>query len=165
MAAVFEQNPELADMCPPSGVTLLHQMAGHGALQLMKWLIDRGADVNKKSQQGWTPLDFAAMRGAPNLAAAAEFLIDQGAHVGPLSAAALDRWDYLEKCSKQDLEQKGVLEAAVKGGHPGVLQRLLDLGLDPDERTPVDNGTGSIGRRPSVRSSDSRPAGHGPALV
>ncbi len=144
MAAVFEAHPELAEICPPDGVTMLHRMAGQGALLSMKWLLDRGADVNQKSQQGWTPLDYAATgRGGDWLfdnrkfELAAALLLEHGAQLGPLSAAALGRWDYLEKCSKEDLERKGVLEAAVKGNQPDVLRRLLDLGLDPDERTQV----------------------------
>ncbi len=68
---------------------------------------------------------------------AAALLLEHGALLSPISAAALGRWDYLEKCSRQDLDGKGVLEAAVKGNHVVVLRRLLDLGLDPDERRQV----------------------------
>jgi len=142
--AVFDEHPELAEICPPDGLTLLHQMAGRGALSVMRWLLDRGADVNRKSRQGWTPLDYAATgRGGDWLfdtgkfKRVAEFLLHHGAQLSPLSAATLGRWDYLEKCSQQDLEGTGVLEAAVKGDQPDVLRRLLDLGVDPDERTPV----------------------------
>ena len=146
MVAVFDEHPVLAEMCPPNGLTLLHQMAGHGALLTMKWLLDRGADVNRKSQHGWTPLDFAATgHGGDWLFDNAKFervaalLLDHGAELSPLSAAALGRWDYLATRSKPELEGKGVLEAAVKGNHPDVLRRLLDLdlGLDPDERTQI----------------------------
>ena len=35
------EHPELAEMCPPDGLTMLHKMAGLGALQRMKWLLDR----------------------------------------------------------------------------------------------------------------------------
>lgn len=144
MVAVFDEHPDLADMCPPGGLTLLHQMAGRGALLVMKWLLGHGADVNLKSQEGWTPLDFAATgRGGDWLFDNAKFervaglLLEHGAQLSPLSAAALGRWDYLAKCSTHELEGKGVLEAAVKGNHPDVLRRGLDLGLDPDERTQV----------------------------
>ena len=144
IVAVFDEHPELAEMCPADGVTLLHQMAGRGALRMMKWLLDRGADVNRKSRQGWTPLDFAAAgRGGdwlfdnPKFDRVAKLLLEHGAQLSPLSAAALGRWDRLEKCSKRDLEGTGVLEGAVKGNQPDVLRRLLDLGVDPDERTQV----------------------------
>lgn len=144
MVAALDEHPDLAEMCPPDGLTLLHQTAGDGALLMMKWLLDHGADVNRKSQQGWTALDFAATgRGGDWLfdngkfERVAELLLQRGAHLSPLAAAALGRWDYLAKCSTQELEGKGVLEAAVKGNHPDVLGRLLDLGLDPDEPTQI----------------------------
>jgi ankyrin repeat protein len=144
MIAVFEEHPDLADLCPPDGRTLLHHMAGCGALRVMKWLLDHGADVNGKSDEGWTPLDFAATgRGGDWLfdnakfERVAELLLTHGAELSPVSAAALGRSDYLAKWSKRDLEGKGVLEAAVKGNQPNVLRRLLDAGLDPDERTQV----------------------------
>jgi ankyrin repeat protein len=142
--AVFDRHPELAEMCPADGRTMLHQAAGLGALRWIEWLLDRGADVNRNSHQGWTPLDYAATgRGGDwvfdnrKFQRAAALLLQHGAHLSPVSAAALGRWDYLEKRSRQDLEGKGVLEAAVKGNHFEVLHRLLDLGLDPDERTQV----------------------------
>ena len=131
-------------MCPADGVTLLHQMAAKGALLLMQWLLDHGADVNAKSEQGWTPLDFAASGKAGDwifdnkqFERAAKFLLERGAQLSPLSAATLGRWDYLASFSKEQLEGKSVLEAAVRGNHPDVLARLLDLGLDPDERFQV----------------------------
>ncbi|MEO8368198.1 MAG: ankyrin repeat domain-containing protein [Candidatus Solibacter sp.] len=144
LVAVFEQHPELAEMCPPDGRTMLHQAAGLGALQWMQWLLERGADVNRNSREGWTPLDYAATGQGGDwvfdnekFEATAALLLQHGGRLSALSAAALGRWDYLEKCTKQDLEGKGVLEAAVKGNHFDVLRRLLDLGLDPDERTQV----------------------------
>jgi ankyrin repeat protein len=142
--AVFEQHPELREMCPPDGRTMLHQAAAQGFLRWMQWLLDRGADVHRKSQKGWTPIEYAAMGelgpwvfDIPKFEAAAKFLLEHGAQLGPLSAAALGRWDYLEKCSKEELEGRGVLEAAVRGNRPEVVRRLLDVGLDVDERMPV----------------------------
>jgi ankyrin repeat protein len=144
IVAVFEQHPELADMCPADGRTMLHQAAGRGALRWMKWLLDRGADVHRNSHNGWTPLDFAATgQGGPwvfdnqKFERTAALLLEHGAQLSPISAAALGRWDYLGKRSKEDLESKGVLEAAVLGNQFDVLRRLLDRGLDPDERTQV----------------------------
>ena len=144
IVAAFEQHPELADMCPADGRTMLHQAAGIGALRWVKWLLDRGADVHRDSHLGWTPLDYAATgRGGDwvfdnqKFERTAALLLEHGARLSPISAAALGRWDYLERCSRPDLEGKGVLEAAVKGNHGEILRRLLNLGLDPDERTQV----------------------------
>ena len=147
MVAVFDEHPELAEMSTPDGLTMLHQAARWGALPIMKWLISHGAEINRttgNSQQGWTPLDFAAsgsdvdrLFDNQKFKRTAEFLLEHGAQLTPLSAATLGRWDYLANYSKQELEDRGVLEGAVKGDQPDVLGRLLELGVDPDERTQI----------------------------
>ena len=64
----------------------------------------------------------------------AALLIERGAELTPLAAAALGRWDYLASCALDSLQGKGVLQAAVRGDRPDVLRRLLEMGLDPNER-------------------------------
>jgi ankyrin repeat protein len=139
-------------------MTMLHQTVCHGALLVTTWLVDHGADVNRKaalalyhgatflpsSPQGWTPLDFAAtghggdwLFDTSKFERIAKVLLDHGAYLTPLSAATLGHWDYFERFSKHDMERKGLLEAAVKGNQPELLRRLLDLGLDPDELIQV----------------------------
>ncbi len=151
MIAVLDQHPELADICPADGCTMLHQTAGRGALKLIKWMIDHGADVNVKWKRDywhceWTPLDYAASGWASGwwktfdyakVEATAKLLLEHGAEFSPISAATLGRWDYLEKCSKEQIEGRRALEGAVRGEHFEVLRALLDLGLDPDERVRV----------------------------
>ena len=149
--AVFESQPALADVCPPDGVTMLHRAAGQGTLSVAKWLLDHGADVNRKShpdfwrREGRTPLDFAAWEcaegpsGGSTCEAMAALLIERGAALTPLSAAALGRWDYLASCPLDSLQGKGLLQAAVRSDRPAVLRQLLEMGLDPDERTQIGN--------------------------
>jgi ankyrin repeat protein len=144
IVAAFDEHPELADMCPADGRTMLHQAAGLGATRWMKWLLDRGADVNRNSHHGWTPLDYAAsgqcgpwVFDTEKFERTAALLLEHGAQLSPISAAALGRWDYLEERSRQELEGKGVLQAAVRGNQFDVLRRLLDRALDPDERTQI----------------------------
>ena len=143
--AVFESEPGLAGMCPPDGVTMLHRAAQYGLLRVAKWLIDHGADVNKPSQpdfwrwKGRTPLEFAVWEFAADSdrsarEAMAALLIERGAELTPLAAAALGRWDYLASCPLESLQGKAVLQAAVRGDRPDVLRRLLERGLDPNER-------------------------------
>jgi ankyrin repeat protein len=158
MVAVFDAHPELAQMCTEDRGTFLHQMASGGSLLLTRWLLDHGVDVNARMhgsafwnatfvptpQQGWTALEFAAVGCGQEwlfdngkFQRVAALLLERGAELGPLSAAALGRWDYLRRFSAQDLHGVGVLEAAVRGGQPEVLRRLLDLGLAPDERVRI----------------------------
>ena len=145
MVAVMDKHPELAESRPAGGITMLHQASGRAAMLMIKWLLDHGADINARSGQGWTPLDFAASgRGSgewlfndEKFQRVAKLLLEHGAQLSPLSAATLGRWDYLQTLSKDALEAKGVLEAAVKGNQLDVLRRLLDFGLDPDERIQV----------------------------
>ena len=154
--AVFESEPALADMCPPDGVTMLHRAAQYGLLRVARWLLDHGADVSKPSQpdfwrwKGRTPLEFAVWefaadsdrslgaeaRSAKAAArkAMAALLIERGAEMTPVAAAALGRWDYLASCPLESLQGKAVLQAAVRGNRPDVLRRLLERGLDPNER-------------------------------
>jgi ankyrin repeat protein len=144
--AVFESQPSLAGVCPPDGVTMLHCAAGQGMLLVAKWLLDHGADVNRKSHPDFwwreerTPLDFAAWECAeePSRASTCEamaaLLIERGAALTPLSAAALGRWDYLALWPLDPLQGKGLLQAAVRNNRPAVLSKLLEMGLDPNER-------------------------------
>jgi ankyrin repeat protein len=159
MVAVLDKHPELADWRQADGTTRLHWAAGRGEPMIVKWLIDHGWDVNARAHSvphqsatfldrsplGFTPLDFAATgRGSDEwlfnndkFQPTAKLLLERGAELSPLSAAALGRWDYLVNLTKHDMEGKGVLEAAVKGDQPDTLRRLLDRGLDPDEPIQV----------------------------
>src|SRR4030095_10747012 len=143
--AVFESEPGLASMCPPDGVTMLHRAAQYGLLRVAKWLLDHGADVNKQSQPDFwrwehgTPTEFAvweyaADSGRSAREAMAALLIERGAELTPLAAAVLGRWDYLASCQLESRQGKAVLQAAVRGDRPDVLRRLLERGLDPNER-------------------------------
>jgi ankyrin repeat protein len=143
--AVFESEPGLAGLCPPDGVTMLHRAAQYGLLRVATWLLDQGADVNTQSQpdfwrwKGRTPLEFAVWECAADSGrsageAMAALLIERGAQLTPIAAAALGRWDYLASCGPDSLQGKGVLQAAVRGDRPDVLRRLLEMGLDPNER-------------------------------
>jgi ankyrin repeat protein len=145
VVAVFESDPGLAAMCPPDGVTMLHRAAQYGLLRVAKWLLEHAADVNRLSRpdfwrwKGRTPLEFAvweyaAASHAPAREAMAALLIAHGAELTPLAAAALGRADYLESCALDSLQGRPVLQAAVRGDRPDVLRRLLERGLDPNER-------------------------------
>jgi ankyrin repeat protein len=145
---LFECEPALADMCPPDGVTMLHRAAQYGLLRVARWLLDHGADVTTPSQpdfwrwKGRTPLEFAVWEFAADSdrsarEAMATLLIERGAELTPLAAAALGRWEHLASCPVDSLQGTAVLQAAVRGDRPEVLRRLLERGLDPNERMPL----------------------------
>jgi ankyrin repeat protein len=56
----------------------LHYAAGGGHKEIVELLIDEGADVNAKGENGWNPLHLAAGRGQKEVA---ELLIANGADV------------------------------------------------------------------------------------
>jgi ankyrin repeat protein len=101
--------------------------------------------VNTPSQpdfwpgKGRTPLEFAVWACAEDSGRSASeamtaLLIERGAGLTPLAAAALGRWDHLASCPLDSLQGTGVLQAAVRGDRSDVLRRLLERGLDPNER-------------------------------
>lgn len=59
-----------------SGVTALTQSALDGRLESVKFLIELGADVNKKDRLGWTPLHYAVSEGYVDIC---EYLLQNGA--------------------------------------------------------------------------------------
>lgn len=58
------------------GTRLLTLAAAHGHTDMVKALIDRGADVNAKDGTGWTPLHAAAYGGHPEII---RLLLERGA--------------------------------------------------------------------------------------
>jgi ankyrin repeat protein len=77
MKELVEQNPNLASVRNPSGYYLFHTVANLAPVEIVEWLIDLGADVNAKDDDGQTPL-FWALDG--NIKAA-EVLLAQGARL------------------------------------------------------------------------------------
>jgi len=80
---------------PLKEATLLHYASHNGHIDLVKLLIERGADVNAKDIKGYTPLFAASARGHREVA---EILLDNGANVhedptklNPLYAATNQR--------------------------------------------------------------------------
>ena len=60
------------------GRTALHQASAGGHTEEARLLLDRGADVNARTNNGFTPLHFASILGS---LAVVELLLDRGADV------------------------------------------------------------------------------------
>src|SRR5678815_4785538 len=103
----------------PDGTTLLHLAAARLMPEVAFWALSHGADVNRPSGNGFMPIDM------------------------------LGRWptghphDRLEELSDLLLRHgAGLLTAAVEHGRLDMLQLLLDLGFDADERRRLVGGDG-----------------------
>ena len=56
----------------------MHRAAGQNSVEVAKLLIDHGAEVSARDQQGGTPMHYAAVQ---NSVKTAKLLIDHGAEV------------------------------------------------------------------------------------
>jgi hypothetical protein len=109
VAALLASNPDTdIEKLDSAGENALMLAALNGDLNLVKLLIDKGAEVNKK---GWAPLHYAAANGAD---AVAQLLIDHSA--------------YLDAASPNGTTP---LMMAARGNHITMAKVLLDAGADP----------------------------------
>jgi len=147
---MLEADPGLVRACDRSGGTPLHAAAQASNEEMLAWLLGRGAGVHKKDLRGFTPLDRAALGvnlyngRAARFPAVARLLLDRGAEVTLPAAIALGETDRIRElitANPEFLRQEmrwtegGLLTLAVKHGRLEVVRLLLDLGIDVDERT------------------------------
>jgi ankyrin repeat protein len=97
---------------PEEGYSALHGAAGWGHLNVVKELMQHGADPNGQSHNGQSPLSLAAAIGSTDTAAA---LLEGKADV-----------------NHADLYQRTPLHEAALGGSFAVMQLLLDAGARAD---------------------------------
>ncbi|MGH9663676.1 MAG: ankyrin repeat domain-containing protein, partial [Bryobacteraceae bacterium] len=91
--ATLEAGPKLAHACDREGWTPLHIAAAVRCPELVAWLVEHGADVNRPGKDGRTPLDLAAAGrrsiDAERFASVANMLRRAGAEMTPRAAVAL----------------------------------------------------------------------------
>jgi len=117
---LISENHELVKECNKNQNTALHLAAQRGHLETVRYLLDKGAEVNAKSKYETTPLFSAAETGNLELA---EMLIKYKADVNAVSqffGTALHRAVYM--------------------GHPEVVKLLLKHGAD----VTIQNSTGTV---------------------
>ena len=95
------------------------------AVEVAKFLVENGADVNFVGEKGWTALHGAAYVGAD---AMVQLLVDSGARLDVIDVFLQTPWSIAEgiigAASKGVAEQPG-------GPHPSTAKLLLELGSDP----------------------------------
>ena len=149
--ALMDANPTwIGSRHFPTGATPLHIAADTLNVKLVELLLDRGADPGARTMDDQTPADRAARRwyrtDTQQMTETVRLLLDRGAPITPVVAAALGDADWLRArhaegtLSNQVDPAGGLLRIAATHNRPDILKLLLDFGLDPDERIVMGDG-------------------------
>jgi ankyrin repeat protein len=148
--AMLRQEPELIDSCNREGWTPLHAAAAMRNELLVRWLLDNGADVNRRGPRDRTPLDnsvagpWTKSGSAEQFVAVARILRQHGAELTSRAAVALGEVDWLRAghaagtLANPIEDWGGLLTIAVMHDRPEMLTLLLDFGFDPNERVRLE---------------------------
>jgi ankyrin repeat protein len=139
----LEEDPRLIRGHKGDGWTMLHQASLMLFLDVARWLIAHGADVNAYEPSLWTPLELVGRyrkNFTPEKAAAmTELLKSHGAKMTAGAAIVHRDADWLRARHADGTLTNpsgpyGLVTRAVISDRPDMLTLLLDLGFDPDER-------------------------------
>ena len=141
---LLEKDPALVNAKDENGRTPLHWAARAGNLEVLRYLVDKGADPNALDNNGVASLHILARSGQPE---AARLLIEKGADIDikdpvkltPLNMAAESGLEAMVKLLIEkgaDIENKHaygrtpLVGAARERGNINVIRMLLDAGAD-----------------------------------
>ena len=139
----LEEEPRLIRAHKGDGWTMLHQASLMLFLDLARWLIDHGADVNAHEPSLWTPLELVGRYRktftTEKADAMKQLLVSHGAKMTAGAAIVHREADWLRARHAEGTLTNppgpyGLVTRAVIADRPDMLNLLLDLGFDPDER-------------------------------
>src|SRR5439155_1156728 len=147
--AMLNVRPELARMSIDNLPVVLHAVLVRSP-EMVRILMAHGADPGVHAHHGRTPLDVAAHRwyrtDTQRFENVAALLLGHGAPMTAAAAAALGDADWLRarhaegRLSDQNDGSGGLLRISVTHDRSGILELLLDVGFDPDERVRLSEG-------------------------
>jgi ankyrin repeat protein len=140
---MLKADPSLIHACDLNGATPLHIAAQEANLELVSWLLQKRANVNKRDLRGRTPLDRSALAANERFPETARLLLDHGADMTLSAAVALGDSERIRQAEPDALRRidgnGGLLTLAVRHNRIEMVRLLLDLGADVDERTTLGN--------------------------
>jgi len=153
--ALLDAEPQLLHLSDRAGGTPLHRAVAASAREVVKLLLDRGADLHALhgagpgSERGYAAVDFQPIDlafwsgpfwGVRGDIETARLLLERGATYDLVIASALGDFDRVRAFLDEDpkriadtrLSGKRALSSAVEFGHEAIVQMLLDRGADPN---------------------------------
>ena len=117
---------------------MLHEAAGHGAMRVVRWLLDQGADAGLRGNKWMTPIQGAASRGHIEIvrlliARRAESDLGRSLSIYQAAERGYERVVQILLDAGDDIngnEQCGPLSGAVKWEKLQMIQYLLKQGID-----------------------------------
>ncbi|XP_028307605.1 protein phosphatase 1 regulatory subunit 27b [Gouania willdenowi] len=90
-----------------SGMAAIHEAVLSGNLECVKLLIQHGADIHQRDEEGWTPLHMACSDGFPHIA---RFLLSLGADAELENDCGEKPADLIEPDNKELLQLFGLAD-------------------------------------------------------
>ena len=148
---LLESDPSLIHACDSKGANPLHIAAQEANEQMVEWLLEKRAKVNKRDIKDRTPLDTAALAAdsrndnAQIFPSIAKLLLQHGAELTIHGAVAMGAAAPVYELVHADPSllrridsDGGLVTLAVVHGQTEMVKLLLDLGADVDERITLE---------------------------
>uniref|UniRef100_A0A672MAU2 Protein phosphatase 1 regulatory subunit 12C-like n=1 Tax=Sinocyclocheilus grahami TaxID=75366 RepID=A0A672MAU2_SINGR len=110
-ARVQNGEDDMVNCANTDGITALHQACIDGSMEMVEFLLSRGANVNQVDSEGWTPLHVAASCGNLEIT---EFLLRHGASLCSVNCDGDVPMDIAEDEATETLLQEHTLTPDVE---------------------------------------------------
>jgi ankyrin repeat protein len=135
LASLLEKQPDFVRLRQVDGSTMLHAAATNGAIDVVRVLVEAGAELDAANDRGQTPLNRALSHSQTEVG---RFLIESGAacdvtttvQCGAAQRVAQMLETDASLLAAKDPEGRSLLQLAMMFGQKEVVSVLLDRGID-----------------------------------